>query len=88
MIEIIITDPEQLSRIVKDAVAEAVSNSYKFKDEVPPSKTFLNLQEAAKFLNLAPQTLYGLTSKKAIPFFKKGKKLLFAKDALVKWMLE
>lgn len=88
MINIIVTDPEQLSKIVKEAVAEAVSNSYKFKEEVPPSKAFLNLQEASKFLNLAPQTLYGLTSRKAIPFLKKGKKLLFAKDALEKWMLE
>lgn len=48
-------------------------------------KQFLNLNEAAAFLNLKPQTIYQLTSQKRIPFIKRGK-LLFEKAALVKWL--
>ena len=46
----------------------------------------LNADQAAKFLHLAKQTLYTLTSKRKIPFYKNGKKILFKKDELQGWM--
>ena len=46
----------------------------------------LSVTEAANFLNLAPQTLYGFTSNRTIPFIKKGKKLYFKKEDLEAWL--
>lgn len=36
----------------------------------------------------ASQTLYGFTSKREIPFIKRGKKLYFRKSELENWLLE
>jgi excisionase family DNA binding protein len=48
----------------------------------------LSLKEASSFLNLATQTIYGYTSQRTIPFYKKGKKLLFLRKDLEAWVLE
>ncbi|MBW2986514.1 helix-turn-helix domain-containing protein [Candidatus Woesearchaeota archaeon] len=46
----------------------------------------LTIKEAAAFLNLAPQTLYGLTCKKTIPHYKKNKRLYFKQEELELWL--
>lgn len=46
----------------------------------------LNINQAAKFLNLAKPTVYALTSKKKVPFFKTGKKLYFKRSELLEWI--
>lgn len=47
---------------------------------------FLTLIEAATFLKLAPQTIYGLIHNKKIPCIKKGKRVYFTKEQLISWM--
>ena len=49
---------------------------------------FLNINQASEYLNMAKQTIYALTSKRNIPFIKRGKKLLFRKSELETWLLE
>ena len=46
----------------------------------------LDISGAAKFLNLAVPTIYGLTSSGKIPHFKQGKKLYFRKSELIAWI--
>ncbi|HYV95300.1 MAG TPA: helix-turn-helix domain-containing protein [Chitinophagales bacterium] len=48
----------------------------------------LNIEQASLFLNLAKQTIYGLTSGNKIPFMKRGKKLSFRKSRLMAWIME
>ena len=50
--------------------------------------SLLTIGEAAVYLNLAKQTLYGYTSQRVVPFIKKGKKLYFEREALSNWLLE
>ncbi len=56
----------------------------------PPDKKqsdkLFNVKEAAEYLDLAPQTLYGFTSGRTIPFIKKGKRLYFKESDLEKWL--
>jgi excisionase family DNA binding protein len=47
---------------------------------------YINLKDACEFLNLAKPTIYTLTSKRLIPFIKKGKKLYFKKSDLENWL--
>jgi excisionase family DNA binding protein len=76
-----VTDLEDIiNSTVKKAVEESKSESSKRDQD------FLNIVEAAEFLNLAQQTIYGLTSKREIPFFKRGKKLYFRESELVAWL--
>jgi excisionase family DNA binding protein len=46
----------------------------------------MNIQEAANYLSLAKQTMYGLVMNKKIPFHKKGKRLYFIESELTEWI--
>lgn len=46
----------------------------------------LSIQKTASFLNLAVPTIYGLVSRREIPFSKKGKRLYFDRTELLEWI--
>lgn len=46
---------------------------------------FMNVNEAAQFLRVAPKTLYGLVSQKRIPYRKAGRRVLFLESDLLDW---
>lgn len=47
---------------------------------------FLNISEVSKLVGLEESTLYGLTSKRKIPHYKPGKKLLFKRSEILAWI--
>lgn len=56
-------------------------NATSITDEV------LTIQQAADFLNLTPQTIYGLVSARKIPFSKPtGSRLYFSRLELIEWL--
>jgi excisionase family DNA binding protein len=86
MSKLIITTAEELDQIIQAALNKVLkelnsSNSSNVEDKL------MTIQEASEFLNLAQQTIYGLCSKRNIPFVKKGK-LYFSKKELTAWLLE
>lgn len=78
--------------IIKEALlafADKIQKSQQSLNQFPiPEDELLDVTEAALYLKLAKQTIYQLTSKKAIPFIKKGKKNLFLKSELRTWLNE
>ena len=48
----------------------------------------LNIEEASAFLNRSVPSIYNLTSRREIPFHKKGKHLSFYKSELNDWVKE
>lgn len=76
----------EFRELLKTCVNESLKEASNYSDHLP-DKLF-NIQEAAIFLNLAPQTLYGFTSNRTIPFIKKGKKLYFRKSNLEQWLAD
>lgn len=46
----------------------------------------LSIHEAASFLNLKVNTIYGLTQDRKIPFCKQGKRLYFTASELSEWV--
>lgn len=54
--------------------------------QVDPPDELLDVTEAAKYLNLAKQTVYIKVSKREIPHIKQGKKLRFLKSDLLAWL--
>jgi len=86
MTKVIVTTSDELENLIQNCFRKAMSEQ---TDKSETTKTeFLNLKEAAKYLNLANQTIYGLTSKNEIPFLKRGKKLYFKKSELENWINE
>lgn len=47
---------------------------------------FLNVDQAAAFLNIAKQTVYQLNMEGRIPSIKKGKRLYFRESDLIAWV--
>ena len=84
MEKIIVTTANELEALIQNSVRKAI-NEQPEREQDRSSQTF-SISEAANYVNLSPQTLYGFTSKRKIPFIKKGKKLYFKKDDLDKWL--
>jgi len=78
--------------IIKDAVETALIQTQQLNSEFQVQKQesdpieILNSDQAAEFLHLAKPTLYTLTHKRKVPFYKNGKKVLFKKHELQEWM--
>ena len=84
-----LTSTEELQGIIRQTVEELLNEKLpKQAEEKPkhPLDGYLNAQETAEFLRLSITTIYTMTSRRQIPFFKKGKKLYFRHEDLVRWM--
>lgn len=81
MNNIILTTPTELESIVAKAVQMALSH---FKPN--SNSDFLSIEEAAEIVNLSKNTIYGMVSKREIPFYKRGKKLYFKSGELQEWI--
>ena len=77
---------DEFTGLLKACITESLELS-DFRKAESTDKLF-NVKEAAEYLDIAPQTLYGYTSNRTIPFIKKGKKLYFRKTDLDKWLSE
>ena len=86
MINLIVTTKEELESCIEGVLKKCLGSQD--KSTVPHVDEFLTIDEAAKYLNLAKQSIYGFTSKGQIPFIKRAKRLLFRKSDLEKWLLE
>ena len=87
MEKIILTSQEELAAVIEASVVKAMANQFSLKQEVQFDK-LLTIKEAADYLSLAKQTLYGFTSKNLIPHVKRAKRLLFKRSDLDKWLME
>ena len=61
-----------------------LKNQVNEKAEIP--ERFLNIQEAAKVLNLTKATLYTKVSKNEVPHFKQGNRLYFSTVELTEYL--
>jgi len=58
------------------------------QQSIEQPEAFLNIKEAARFLNLTVPTIYSKVSKREIPFMKKSKRLYFSKEELINYVKE
>lgn len=72
---------ERLDRIEK-AIQNLNSINDKTSDDQP-----MDIFEVADYIKVAKSTIYGLTNKKSIPYYKIGKKLYFKKAEIDEWIL-
>ena len=79
---IIIINKTELEELIQGAVKNAVQNAQQAK----PTDELMDVDQASKFLHLAKQTLYGLTSERLIPYLKRGKRIYFKREELLNWI--
>jgi len=71
---------------LKQAVSEVLNGQQQQNVEQLPD--IMDIKQAAAYLKLKVNTLYEKTAQKLIPHFKKGGKLLFVREELLKWVRE
>lgn len=79
---------ESVKQIVKEALQEHEKSKNSDSSRDSQEKQILTIDQAAEFLSLSSNTLYGYVHKRIIPFIKKRKKLYFFKSALQNWLIE
>lgn len=77
-------EKNDLENLIQDVVKSALNRA---DLERGVQETFLDINEAANYLKIARQTLYGFTSQRLVPFIKKGKRIYFRKPDLENWLL-
>jgi excisionase family DNA binding protein len=55
-------------------------------DKYPVQDEFLNIEEVARFINESKSSVYSRTSSRNIPFYKRGKRLMFKKSEIMSWL--
>ncbi len=86
MDKIILSTPLELSALIEESLEKVLASTKIIKAQSDELPELLNISQAAGYLSLAKQTLYGFTSKGLIPHVKRGKKLYFKKSELIKWV--
>jgi excisionase family DNA binding protein len=71
---------EKLDRI------EKAIQKLNLKNSVVPADQSMNISEVANYIKAAKSTIYGLTHKNTIPYYKLGKKLYFKKSEIDEWI--
>ncbi len=87
MNQVIVTSKDELENIILLSIRKVLFER-ESSSNPQDQDTIFSIKEACTFLNLAQQTLYSFTSKREIPFIKKGKKLYFRKSELKNWLME
>lgn len=88
MAKVIVVEPDELQNLIDASVQKALSSKGVLVNDPNLQSGHFTVKQAAAFLDLAEQTIYGLTSRNEIPHYKRGKKLYFLKAELEKWILE
>ncbi|GGK71701.1 helix-turn-helix domain-containing protein [Rufibacter glacialis] len=87
---IIVTTETHLRELITQAISTelrlALDSSRQKQTATDSLSEILNVQQAAKLLNLASSTIYGLVNKSKLPHYKKGGKLRFKRSQLLEWI--
>lgn len=70
----------ELEALIQKTIERALNSNHQVQDET--KEVFLNISEAAAFLNLSVTTLYSKVCKKELPVMKRGKRLYFSNKEL------
>ena len=90
MSKIIITTEEELEALIRRVLIEVLqplllnrnTGGIKAADEI------MTIKQVSELLQLSVQTIYGKTSARTIPHFKKGKRLYFKREELFEWITQ
>ncbi|MFN3405929.1 MAG: helix-turn-helix domain-containing protein [Cytophagaceae bacterium] len=84
MTQVIITSKEELTLLIRETIKNCLMD-LKLQDRLP-EKEILGVAELASLLQLSNSTIYAMVNKRLIPYYKKGKKLLFSKSEIIEWI--
>lgn len=90
MSKIIITTEEELEALLRKILNEVLQPLFVNgkSGEIKTADEILTIKQVSELLHLSVQTIYGKTSARIIPHFKKGKRLYFKRDEILEWIVQ
>ena len=79
---------ELISSTIQKSISEAFRKEKQQSKKEPPQKKIGGIELAVEVTGLAKPTIYSMTSKDTIPYFKRGGKLYFNREKLISWLEE
>ena len=77
----------ELESLIRNSVQSALDKIvFPANSTAVPHNQILNITEAAEMIKLSVPIVYGLVSRAEIPYSKRGKRLYFLSDELVRWI--
>lgn len=73
----------ELKKMIKDALLEVLTEAGVINSG---EDALIGVEEAGRLLKLSRATIYEKTSQRQLPFYKKGKKIVFKKSELMAWL--
>lgn len=80
---------ESLKNFIRPIIADIFAEERRRNQPTEEKKRepeFIGIDEACELLGKARATVYSLVSKRAVPSYKRGKRLYFKKDELLSWI--
>lgn len=81
-------EPDQFLESVRQIVRTEVRSEFQQLPKSTSDKKYLSVTELSQFIDQSTQTIYNGTSKNEIPHLKRGGKLLFDRQEIIKWLEE
>lgn len=78
-VSLLIEKVGQLSSRIEDVLKKTTPQQTEYRRP-------LNLDEVATLLDKSAYTIYAMTSEKRIPYHKRGNKLYFFEDEIIRWI--
>ena len=78
-VSLLIEKVGQLSSRIEDVLKKTTPQQSEYRRP-------LNLDEVATLLDKSASTIYAMTSEKRIPYHKRGNKLYFFEDEIIRWI--
>lgn len=90
MSKLILTTEDELEALIKRVVRDELQQLISKGDIELPKDTneVIDIKQASELMGVSVQTIYGKTSTRMIPHYKKGKKIYFKRDELLAWLTE
>lgn len=79
---------ELISSTIQKSISEAFRKEKQQSKKEPAPKEIGGIELAVEVTGLAKPTIYSMTSKNTIPYFKRGGKLYFNREKLINWLEE
>lgn len=88
MSKVIVLSPAEVQELIKQTVSvtvEMMIQEFRMNQEKELGKEILNVDEVCELLDLAKPTIYTMTSRGDIPYYKTGKRLHFKRSVIMEW---
>ena len=75
-----------LAKMIAAIILEEIREQMKHASALKMEKEFLTVKELSRVTPYTPVAIYRMVERRGIPFIRKGRKIVFDRQAIIAWM--